>query len=348
MPDPRTRIAIAGLNHGHVSWIMGNLNHHDVEVAAIYEPDRELVERFSDRFHFPMRIVFSDLNEMLASAQPSAVAAFNPIAEHLKVVEACAPLKIHVMVEKPLAVNMEQAARMADLVRQYGIHLLTNFETSWYASTYAAYEKVVIKKEVGDIRKIVVRDGHQGPQEIGVGPEFLTWLTDPVLNGGGAIVDFGCYGAGLIPWLMQGELPQSVTAVAQTLKPDVYPKVDDEANIILAYPHAVGIIEGSWNWPIGRKDMEIYGQSGSVLAPDATHLVIQKRGEGRGKVTTKNETLEKLTDPRADPFSYLAGVVSGKITVEPGSLYSLENNLKVVRILDAARESALTGRTVKL
>jgi predicted dehydrogenase len=352
MTNQRVPICIAGLNHDHVIWILHNLAHPQVEVVGFYEPDRALAQRYAAQFGFSMQIVYDDLAKMLDTVKPVAVAAFGSIYDHLKVVEACAPRGIHVMVEKPLAVNGEHAAAMAELALRYNIHLITNFETSWYATTYEAYERVVKQKQIGAIRKIVVHDGHFGPKEIGCSADFLAWLTDPVLNGGGAVVDFGCYGANLAPWLMGGTLPVTVSAVTQTLKPAIYPKVDDEANIILTYPNAVAILEGSWNWPIGRKDMEIYGESGAVLTVDATRMKVmtrKPRQNGWGDdVQEEDITLDPLSDPRGDPFAYLAGVVLGQIEAGKDSLYSLENNLPVVRILDAARESARTGKTVKL
>ena len=78
--------------------------------------------------------------------------------------------------------------------------------------------------------------GHRGPQEIGCSQEFLSWLTDPVLNGGGALNDFGCYGADLATWFMDGQAPQSVFAITQQIKPDVYPKVEDDATIVVMRP----------------------------------------------------------------------------------------------------------------
>ncbi len=248
------------------------------------------------------------------------------------------------MVEKPLAVSMQHAARMDSLARQHGIHLITNYETTWYASTYAAQRIAVEEKALGPIRKVVVHDGHHGPAELGCSPAFLSWLTDPVLNGGGAVVDFGCYGANLITWLMGGQLPLSVMALLQTHKPEVYPKVDDDATILLSYPEAQGIIQGSWNWPVGRKDMEIYGADGYVIAVDALHLRMRQRGEK----DEKRKTLRPAPARVRDPFSYFAAVVRGKETVQPGNLWSLENNLSVVRILDAARESARTGRRIEI
>ena len=70
----------------------------------------------------------------------------------------------------------------------------------------------------------------------------MSWLTDPEKNGGGAVVDFGCYGANLMTWLQNGRKPIAVTAVTRNFKPDVYPKVDDDATIILEYEHATGVI----------------------------------------------------------------------------------------------------------
>jgi hypothetical protein len=51
--------------------------------------------------------------------------------------------------------------------------------------------------------------------------------------------------------------PLTVTAVTQQIKPEIYPRVDDEATIILTYLHAQGILQASWNWPFDRKDMEV-------------------------------------------------------------------------------------------
>jgi predicted dehydrogenase len=221
--------------------------------------------------------------------------------------------------------------------------LLTNYETTWYGSNHKAYDLVHTDNSVGPIRKMVVHDGHQGPKEIGVGPEFFAWLTDPVQNGGGALIDFGCYGANLITWLMQGQRPTSVTAVTQQLKPDVYPKVDDEATILVTYPGAQGIIQGSWNWPYSRKDIEIYGQTGAIFALDNTKMQL------RLKSTEPSQAYQAPVRPAPydDPFRYLTAVVRNEIKPDQ-DLSSLANNMIVVEILDAARRSAQSGKTIFL
>jgi predicted dehydrogenase len=338
------RLAIAGLTHDHVNGILGRTAGDDIEIVGICESNSDLAARMARRFDLPARLFFPDLGSMLDSVKPEAVAAFGPISEHVRVVEACAPRGIHVMVEKPLAFSLDHALAMEKLARRHGIHLLTNYETTWYASLHAARRIVLEQNTIGPIRKIVVHDGHRGPREIGCSPEFLAWLTDPAQNGGGALIDFGCYGANLITWLTKNEVPLTVTAVTQTNKPEIYPKVDDEATIVLVYPGSQGIIQASWNWPIGRKDMEIYGQRGTVFAPDRGTLRVRPDEASREEV----RILEPRPSPLDDPFAYLAAVVRGSITVEDTDLSSLANNVTVVRILDAARQSAASGRTVRL
>lgn len=337
------RIGVVGLTHTHVHWILGREPKGDIEIVGIVEPNKELAKRYTEQHKLSMDIVYDTLPEMLDKTQPTAVTAFGSIYEHLQVVEVAAPRGIHVMVEKPLAVNMEHAQKMASLVKKHKIHLLTNYETTWYPTNH--YSKTLLDSgKIGEARKIVVHDGHKGPKKLGVNQEFLDWLTDPIQNGGGALVDFGCYGANLITWLLNGERPISVTAITQQLQPVDYPKVDDEATIILTYAKAQGIVQASWTWPIARKDMEVYGEQGVVIAQNRNDLRIQVSDTE----TVQQKTLPERKYPLGDPFAFFKAVIDGDITMSPYDLSSLENNLLVVEILDAARKSAATGKTIEL
>ena len=339
---PPVRMVVARLTHGHVNRVWSRPR-PDIEVVGIYEPDTALAGRLSRRFGFPRSLVHADLARLLDATKPEAVLAFGSIAEHRGVVEIAAPRGIHVMVEKPLAFTADDARRIAALAARHRIHVLTNYETTWYASAPATEAMVRGDSVIGPIRKLVIHDGHPGPKEIGVGPEFLAWLSDPAQNGGGAIVDFGCYGANLATWLMKGAAPTSVTAVTQRIKPHIYPKVDDEATIVLTYPGAQAIIQASWNWPVSRKDLEVYGATGYVMAPNATTLRV-RRGS---RSPEESITVPPRESPFQDEFQYFAAVVRGEVRVSETDLSSLTNNVLVARILDAARRSARIGRTVK-
>jgi predicted dehydrogenase len=204
---------------------------------------------------------------------------------------------------------------------------------------------VLQEKFAGPLRKVVFHHGHKGPQEIGVSKYFLNWLTDPFLNGGGALVDFGCYGVNLMTALTKGEKAVSVTAVTRQFKPDIYPEVDDEATIIISYPESQCIIQASWNWPFSRKDMEIYGSEGLIIAQNANSM--QFRNKSMKSAQIKNIT-ENDVKVYTNPFEYFADVINNKIEIQSYSVYSLENNIRVVEILDAARKSAEKGRTIYL
>lgn len=342
-PDSPLRVGIAGLTHGHVHWILRAAQQGDVQLVGIAESNTELARRLMKQYGIDKSLLYPVLGEMLDRTKPEAVTAFGSIYNHLAVVQACAPRKIHVMVEKPLAVSLAHARQMEALARKYNIHLLTNYETTWYGTNHKAFEMIHRDKLFGDIVKLVIHDGHQGPKEIGVNDEFLEWLTDPVLNGGGALMDFGCYGADLATWLMKGERPLSVSAVTQQIKPHVYPKVDDEATIIVTYPKAQVIIQASWNWPYNRKDMEVYGQNGYVFA-DRDHLRFLKDASS-DEIKVK---VPSPSPPYHDPFLYMTAMVRGKIPADKKSPSSLRVNMIAMEILDAAKRSAGTGRVVIL
>lgn len=340
--DKPLRVGVVGLVHAHVGWILGREDHGDIEIVGIVEPNRALALRESRYHGFSMDIVFDTIEEMVTQTQPEAVTAFNTIYDHLSTVEYCAPRGIHVMVEKPLAVSLDHAEKMIELARKHDIHLLTNYETTWYQSNSTAYDLVHEQRSIGDIRKIIFHTGHPGPIEIGCNEEFLEWLTDPVLNGGGAMTDFGCYGANLATWLMKGEPPLSVMAITQQLKPELYPKVDDEASILITYPGAQVIIQASWNWSFHRKDMEVHGQTGYIVCKNREDMLLM---EDMSKPPTELKAASMPLES-SDPFAFLAKVVREDIKLPPFDLSSIENNLMAMQILEAAKLSASEGKTV--
>jgi predicted dehydrogenase len=228
------------------------------------------------------------------------------------------------------------------LAKKYNIHLLTNYETTWYGSNEKAYQLVHDENMIGEIRKLVFHTGHPGPVEIGCNPEFLEWLTDPVLNGGGALTDFGCYGANLATWFMKGEHPETVTAITQQIKPQLYPKVEDEATIVLTYQKAQVIIQASWNWPYSRKDMEIYGVSGYVFCKDGTNMLLRKNEQS----AIESFIAPALPIDRNDPFVYFANVIRGNIQMKDYDLSAPANNEIMMKILEASKESVKSGKTI--
>ncbi|HEY8733020.1 MAG TPA: gfo/Idh/MocA family oxidoreductase, partial [Puia sp.] len=143
----------------------------------------------------------------------------------------------------------------------------------------------------------------------------------------------------LMVWLMNGKAPIAVTAVTHHLKPLIYPKVEDDATILLEYPEATGIIEASWDWPFGIKDLEVFGTAGYLHALNGNTL------QQRQKESYENVEIKPAA--YSNNIQYLSDILSGKM--DPGhDLSSLENNLIVVRILESATISAREGKRIPL
>lgn len=335
------RIAVSGVSHAHLNDVTSRIGRGDFTIVGVYEKDDRIRERNGLSKHVDKSLFYSDLGKMLDETQPEVVVDYGSIYDHMATVEACAPRGIHVMVEKPLAMNMKHARKMEKLAKENKILLLTNYETSWYDTNTEAY-RMVNDGDIGDITRMLVYDGHQGPFEIGCGKNFTAWLTDPEKNGGGAIIDFGCYGANLATWLLGGRRPLCVYAVSNQQKPDKYPKVEDDATIIVQYPGMTLQLMPSWNWPLNRKDMHIYGSKGYIYQKNGKDMILYRNGKENNVISPV------LKAPYNDSFYYLKAAVRGDLEVKPYDTGSLENNMLVVEILDAAIKSAKSGKAVKL
>jgi len=327
------RIGIIGMVHGHVEGLLWQASQRtDIQIVGIAEPNRAVFDRLAAKYKLDAALYYATTEAMLEAAQPEAVSVMSSIQDHLAAVETCAPRGVHLLIEKPLAFSKADAHRMQALAAEHGVLVLTNFETSWYASVREA-GRIVESGERAPIRKMVFRHGHKGPKEIGCSEEFVEWLIDPEENGGGAVVDFGCYGAVLSTWLMDGQRPLSIAASVTTLKPSVYPRVDDDATIILTYPTCTAVIQASWAWTHDNKEMDLHTERGSIHAGKWDQLSVRE-ADGPAKSAKPPAKAAHLENE----WTYLRAVVRGECVVDP--LSSLEFNVIVAEILDEARRAA--------
>ncbi len=338
------RVAIVGLTHGHVKGFLHNLpSSTSAKLVAIVEPNQQLAEQYRNQYKLDPSLFYTDEETMIDKLHPDAVLGYGTIAEHRKVIEIAAKHGVNSMVEKPLATTVEDALAIRNAAQEHHVQVLVNYETTWYNSSAEALKEIGAGK-LGTVRKILVRDGHEGPKEIGVGPEWLPWLTDPKQNGAGALFDFGCYGADLATVINKGATPLSVTAFAQTHKPDVYTRTEDDATVIVAYPGMQAILMPSWDWSFAVKNMEVYGNEGALFTVGPGDIITRYKGQ---KVESAIYPAPVLPQNQSNSLDYLAAVLQHEIDPK-GDLSSLETNVIVVQILDAARTSIQQGKTVAL
>src|SRR6266699_4742244 len=343
-PESKMRIAIVGLDHDHVWELLKYLHAEpDAELVAIAEPRPALVKEAKSRVQSSVKF-YSAYVPMLDEVNPEAVIVTTSNDRHLEMLRECAKRHIHYSTEKPMATNAADAREMERLASQAGIKLMVNYWNAWVAASHDLFHAVK-SGQVGPVQRIIVQYGHRGPKEIGVSQYFADWLYDPVKNGGGAIMDFGCYGAEWALWF-KGR-PTRVYATTRKLKAGQHNNVDDDATIVLDYPDATVVVEASWDWPYNMDRVYVFGPKGSLLARRGD-LFFRSASDQKTQPTPEGEpvTLSTVPHETSNPIAYFLDCIRNNKPVEDPLSSTL--NVQVMEILDAARESVRIGRAVEL
>ncbi len=334
------KMAIVGLVHSHVWGHLSTvLKSGQVKLVGIAETNPDLIAEAKKDLAKANKDApfFSDYKKMLDETKPDFIWAFVENNRHAEIVEAAAPRKIHILFEKPLASTYKDALKIRDLASKYQIKVMCNYQMAWWPANYAA-KAVADAGELGQVWRLHGVVGHGGPGNKGArGQYFFEWLTDPVKNGAGALMDFGCYNALWSLWYM-GK-PESVYAQVNHLRPETFPKVEDNSTMVLHYKNGVGIFEGSWDLPRSFQDLEVFGIKGSLYMQNGK--VEQRQGR-----ETKAVELKPLSPERSEPISYMLWAIKNNKPIE--GLTALDINVGVVQIIEAAKESVKTGRAIGL
>jgi len=316
--ETKTRIAIIGLDHDHVWGLLKDIaGEPGADLIAIADTHPELVSKAKTQVSATVKF-YSEYVRMLDEAKPEAVIVTTENDRHLEILRECAKRHIHYSTEKPMATNAADAREMERLASQAGIKLMVNYWNAWVAASHDLFHAVK-SGQVGTVQKIIVQYGHRGPKEIGVSQYFADWLYDPVKNGGGAIMDFGCYGAEWALWL-KGR-PTRV--------------------------YATVTIQASWNWPYSKSHVEVFGPKGSLTA-GRDYLFFRSAAQHGAGTALYGEpvTLNSLPREASNPISsFVRSIRDDKPIEDP---VSARLNVQVMEILDAALESARTGRAQEL
>ncbi len=331
------RVGVAALVHDHV-W--GELKHWaalpNVEIVAAGDVNGELREKF--RSQLPGARVYRSWQEMVEKEELDIVQAASANSDCAEIVEACAARGVHVISEKPMAATLAQAERMVEAVRRSGIRLMINWPTAWQPAIQEM-ERRILAGEIGRLFYFKQRSAHNGPREIGCDPRFVEWLYDEEKNGAGALMDYCCYSAGMCARFLG--LPEQVTGFRGVFVKE-YPVPDDNAMILMKYPHAFGVAEASWTQTVGyaTPNPVAYGTEGSI-AVSGKQLIIQHPGKAA-------ETVDAL--PTQAPFrsgpEYFIQCLEMGAPVE--GFCSMEVSRDAQEILEAGKRAADTGVTQRL
>ncbi len=343
-------VGILGLTHDHI-W------HHTAdlasaaEVGAIHVADEheDLIRKLAQQA--PIANTYATAEELLAREQLDIAMIYADNRGSAELAITAMQRGAHVIVEKPMASNPREAARMLAAAARAGVRLMVNWPIAWNPPFRYAL-RLVADGRIGRVTHVEYRGAHAGPKEFGCSPYFYGWLYDAERNGGGALMDYCSYGA-MISRVLLG-LPYQVCAVGGRFQKE-YIEVEDNAVLMMRYPRAVGVAQASWSQiGAGRGGGPvIYGTTGTIVvhqrpSPREGHTM----RAGQVELMTVDQPDGELLDAPDLPVEergalpYFIACLERDAPVE--GIVSPEVGRDVQEILEAGYQSLTSGRTVSL
>lgn len=335
---PKTyRVGVIGLIHDHVWGLLRHWRDIDnVELVAAADVNPPLLEKVATEFG--VTTGYASYAELLEREALDIVTLALDNAGTAHAVEASAARGLHILNEKPMSATLEQADRMVAACEKANVQLLVNWPTAWNPAIQTV-DRLIQEGAIGPVHKVRYLAAHQGPKEIGCSPYFYNWLYDAELNGAGALMDYCCYASNMAAhWLGR---PLSVVGIKGTLVKDPFP-VDDNAIILMQYPHAFGIAEASWTQQgsDGGPNPSVWGATGTLSVHGNRVRLSRLNME-----PTWLEADTPLPGRRNGP-EYLISCLEAGTPVEGMCSASISRTAQ--EILQAGLDSARNGQTVTL
>jgi predicted dehydrogenase len=335
------RIAALGLSHDHVWSNLDSLAvNRDAEIVAAADTHESLRVRFAERFG---GVTFVRAENLLDEVDVDAAYIFSSNAEGAELAILAAERGLHVLVEKPMAATLAQADAMLAAARDNDVRLVVNWPFAWWPQMQHAI-RLAQDGTIGRVWNVKYRAAHAGPKELGCSDEFCEWLFDPQLNGGGgALMDYCCYGACLARVLLG--VPTSVTSLLGNFCKDSI-SVEDNAFIAMKYPQGMATAEASWT-QIGKLTSyttAIYGTEGTLVVEprDGGGLLLATESDAEGSHVDVPESASHLTDSAA----HFLHAIEGGNDLMP--FCDVEVCRDAQEILEAGLIAARDGREVGL
>jgi predicted dehydrogenase len=362
------RLGVIGFGHMHVNSLMDEFaklpNVQWVACAdtvpltpslcAKESTRRANLARARERIGVPE--VFEDYREMLRRRSFDLVIFCPENARHAEVAEEIARSGAHMLTEKPMAASLSEALRMARAAREAGVTLAVNWPTTWSGAVRAA-KRLIDEGAIGEAWELKWRNGaSMGPLAYGVGANLVTeaekgaeWWHQ-ARAGGGALLDYCCYGACLARWYF-GEPAVSALGLKVNISSH-YGDAEDNAVITVRFPRSIAVLEGTWTtWhtglPIGPV---VYGSRGTLVVDNATDPSTLKPAQAVKVYSTRGYAGEPDRVVFGEPLP------AGRATIAEELLHHIESgeplhptlevghNLGAMAILDAGIRSATSGK----
>jgi len=340
------RLLVAGMVHDHVWGMLPNFTKiPGVKIVGGADPNRPLREKL--RKEYGVTALYPDYRALFAKVPADAVMVCGSNAGSVPIVEAAAARGLDIMIEKPMAATADQAKRMLKAAKRAKVRLMINWPTAWNPAMVEAM-RLVKKGAIGRVFHVRSHMAHQGPKEAGCSPYFYGWLYDRKQNGGGAIIDYCCYGAALFATLWGR--PNQVLGVARNLVKRNFP-VDDNAMVTAVYRERICLAQASWTQNPDYHDSLFLGDKGTLETAHGKLIMTHTRPEDYSHWGAERRNQKEVRIPalpagqRSGPEHFVHCLRTGKPFVK---LCTPEVGVIAQEILTAGVDSERTGRRISL
>jgi len=262
----KIRCAIIGLGMGK-HHLRSYLKNPLAEVVGLVDTNSELLEALRETHpHIP---AYTDYKKMLVEARPDLVSVVLPNFLHRSVSVDCMEAGAHVLCEKPMSVNLDEAMKMEMESNRLGKKIFMNLSQRFGAFNLKG-KSLCESGALGEIYQGYAswtrRDGM---------PRFGGWFGQQELSGGGPLIDLGVHRIDLAMWLMGAEIPVTVTGVTHHRRGIPRAKaqgkafdVEDFASGMVRFSNGACLLfEISWagyqkNWE--KQEMRLIGDKGAL------------------------------------------------------------------------------------
>lgn len=362
------KAVIVGFSHMHVNEIALYISEQpDFELVGIADVPSDL-EKIDGLRYTPVwncenvkenycENVYDDYKQMLDELKPDIAFILTENCQKAEVVEECAKRGVNVCIEKPIAVNIDEAKKIQASVEKYGIEAVVNWPVAWREYLYKM-KAAIDSKIVGEPLKMRYINGHTGPLGKGARHRGVSANAEEMTDeqrgktwwhkkdhGGGVYLDIACYGCFFSRWFM-GDNAKSVVSVGENLNTP-FGDTDDNFAAIIKYDGKMSVIEGTWTTPravipsgpmVMCTEGVIMCTGGAENAPDVKAYDIYGN-----EVEIPDVTIGE--DFKNMPWQWAEHVNNGK-DIYP--MLTLDVNMEIMAMLDAAIKSSRNGAEEKV
>lgn len=256
------RVVVLGLHHDHVWTHLQDLRiSRQAELVGVADPNLPLLSQARSKVSCP---TYADYEELLESTEADIAYIFASNRMGALLAMTAAKRGLHVLIEKPMAADLDDADEILRVSEAAGVQLMVNWPFAWSPPLVRALS-LIEEGDIGRVWQVRYRAAHAGPKELGCSRYFCDWLFDTRLNGGGALMDYACYGCALARTLMG--MPKGVRAnKGHYVKTSM--EVEDNATVLLDYERGSALAEASWSQQgdLSSYTAFIYGEEGTLIA----------------------------------------------------------------------------------